>query len=94
VLLAAYPTESADLSASGLLVLSALGDNDLIVDDGVWQGARALLPSDTEYLLIEGGNHAGFGNYGEQPGDGAASITPTEQQAATIDAVAALLENL
>ena len=94
VLLAAYPTESADLSSGGLLVLSALGDNDLIVDEGVWQGARARLPSDTEYLLIEGGNHAGFGDYGPQPGDGEASITPAQQQAATIEAVTALLENL
>ena len=94
VLLAAYPTESADLSSSGLHVLSALGDNDLIVDAAVWEDARTLLPPSTEYLLIEGGNHAGFGNYGEQPGDGEASISPAEQQAATIEAVMALLENL
>ena len=29
---------------------------------------------------IEGGNHAQFGNYGEQKGDGAALISAEEQQ--------------
>ena len=31
-----------------------------------------------EYIL-EGGNHAYFGDYGEQSGDGKANITPDEQ---------------
>lgn len=94
VLLAAYTTESADLSSSGLAVLSALGDNDLIVDATAWEQSRALLPKDAEYLTIKGGNHAGFGNYGEQPGDGEPGIRAEEQQAATIEAVVMLFEEL
>ena len=33
---------------------------------------------------MEGGNHAQFGNYGEQKGDGKATITATEQQEQTV----------
>ena len=37
------------------------------------------LPENTSYLVIDGGNHAGFGMYGEQKGDGNATITRAEQ---------------
>ena len=36
---------------------------------------------------IEGGNHARFGDYGPQKGDGTAQITPEEQWEETADAV-------
>jgi len=36
---------------------------------------------------IEGGNHAQFGNYGAQKGDGAASISAEEQQNFTADQI-------
>ncbi len=38
-------------------------------------------------VVIEGGNHAQFGNYGIQAGDEVATITATEQQAQTVTAV-------
>ncbi|MBN2882364.1 MAG: hypothetical protein JXN10_02475, partial [Clostridia bacterium] len=38
-------------------------------------------------LEITGGNHAYFGNYGEQKGDGTASISREEQQNITAKAV-------
>ena len=34
--------------------------------------------------VIAGGNHAQFGSYGAQSGDGAASVTPEEQRAETV----------
>ena len=37
--------------------------------------------------VIEGGNHAQFGNYGEQRGDAEAKITREQQQAETIEVV-------
>ncbi len=39
-----------------------------------------------EYF-IEGGNHAQFGSYGEQNGDGKATITPEEQKRITADEI-------
>lgn len=38
-------------------------------------------------LVIEGGNHAQFGNYGEQKGDPKATISDLEQQQITVDAI-------
>ena len=35
-------------------------------------------------FVIEGGNHAQFGNYGPQEGDGTAGITAEEQQDETV----------
>ncbi len=40
-----------------------------------------------QVIIIEGGNHAQFGNYGPQKGDPDASISAQEQQAVTVDAV-------
>jgi hypothetical protein len=37
--------------------------------------------------VIEGGNHAGFGNYGAQAGDGTSSIGNDAQQAVAAQAI-------
>lgn len=41
----------------------------------------------TLYYEIKGGNHAQFGDYGPQNGDGKATITRTEQQALIVEAM-------
>lgn len=38
-------------------------------------------------LVIEGGNHANYGDYGKQKGDGEATISRTEQQRQTVEAI-------
>ncbi len=38
-------------------------------------------------VIIEGGNHAAFGNYGKQPGDPVGEITAKQQQDETISAI-------
>lgn len=45
-----------------------------------YQEAKKLLPNDTIYEQISGGNHAGFGSYGKQKGDNTASISNQKQQ--------------
>ena len=52
---------------------------------------RELMPGEYTELCIEGGNHAWFAYYGEQEGDGAASITREEQQKKTVDAVLGMI---
>lgn len=89
VFLASYPTE--DLSQNGLRALSVYGENDEVLDREAYREAASKLPADLEEVVIEGGNHAQFGNYGHQDGDGEAAITPEEQWAATADAVAGFL---
>lgn len=93
ILLAAYPADSSDLSSSGYSVLSIYGDQDLVLDVSKLDITKPLLPSNTEYHVIIGGNHAYFGNYGEQKGDGEASITRELQQALTIERIVTFLTN-
>ena len=57
-------------------------------------GARPLLPAETAFVAVEGGNHAQFGWYGPQPGDRAATIGREAQQALVVEAIAALLDEV
>lgn len=49
------------------------------------------LGEDARELVIPGGNHAQFGSYGPQDGDGEASLSPDEQRALTADEIAGVL---
>ena len=82
VLLAAYSTE--DLSSSDLRVLSIYGTRDTVLDMASYESYFPNLPPDTIEIILEGGNHAQFGSYGEQEGDGKALISATEQQLQTV----------
>lgn len=89
VLLAAYPTKS--LQTAGFPVLSIYGSNDGVVNRSRIEEGRSLMPPIYEELVIEGGNHAQFGSYGAQDGDGEALISSGEQRAQTADAIADLV---
>ncbi|MET1018603.1 MAG: alpha/beta hydrolase [Microterricola sp.] len=65
-----------DLSESGLPVLSISGENDGLSTPSKITDAAPLLPSDARFVQIQGANHASFGDYGVQPGDGEAT-TPS-----------------
>ena len=86
--LASYPT--AELAEFDGDVVSVAGSNDEVLNRDNYESARAKLPDDASELEIAGGNHAYYGNYGEQAGDGAATITRDEQQAQTANAIARL----
>ena len=77
VLLAAYSTEN--LQTSGLRVLSVYGDKDGVMNEKSYEKNFANLPEENTMQIIKGGNHAYFGMYGEQKGDGTATITNEEQ---------------
>ena len=47
----------------------------------------SMLPEDTMETVILGGNHAFFGSYGAQEGDGDAAISAQEQLRLTAEAV-------
>lgn len=91
LLLAAYPPGSADVSDPGIASLSMRGTRDGLVTDAEMRDSLARLPSDAQYEPIEGGNHAGFGDYGAQPGDNAATIPASEQQHEVVVAFVTLL---
>lgn len=80
ILLASYPSEGSDLSASNLPVLSITGSQDAILNRERYLEASENLPDDTVHKVIEGGNHSNFGHYGFQSGDGESSISRAIQQ--------------
>ncbi|MBR6337619.1 MAG: alpha/beta hydrolase [Ruminococcus sp.] len=88
ILLAAY-------SVSGIgddeRVLSVYGTNDKVLDLDSCRDNRKNLPDDTTELVIDGGNHAQFGCYGKQSGDGDADISPEEQRRLTVKAIIELV---
>ena len=79
VLLGSY--SASDLSSTNLGAISLYGSNDQVLNRAKLEDNADLLPKGAETVEIEGGNHAGFGAYGE------ASITPAEQQSQTADAI-------
>ena len=93
VLLAAYPASSDDLSQSPLQVLSIYASLDGLATPDQIDASRALLPPETIWLKIRGGNHAQFGWYGVQTGDNPAEISRAEQQAQIVQAITAFLAN-
>ncbi len=81
VLLAAYATKKLD---EDLLEIVIYGSEDEVLRDGKIEEGKAFAPGRYFDHVIEGGNHAQFGNYGEQKGDGKALISAGEQQAETV----------
>ena len=77
VLLAAYPTGPVEEPV--LLLFGA--------EDGVLNRDRVFAAAEygsVEEHVLDGGNHAQFGNYGPQKGDGTPAITAEEQQDETV----------
>ena len=91
VLLASYPTEKLDESIN---VLSVYGSEDKVFDISAYERAKAFLPENYKELVIDGGNHSGFGNYGAQSGDGEARISAEEQQLQTAFEIKEFVEGL
>lgn len=91
ILLASYP--AVDLTDSNIPMLSIYGSRDGVLNMVEVEKAKESGPKDASYLIIEGGNHSYFGNYGEQEGDGQPTITLEEQQKITIDTILSFLQN-
>lgn len=83
---ASYPADSLDLSQSDLQVLTVSASEDGLTTPDEVQASLTRLPPSTQWFEVEGGNHAGFGWYGNQSGDGIPSITRPEQQEQIVQA--------
>lgn len=84
---------------AGLILLGAYPVNDTDIDTLVIYGSEdhgldlEKLEGLSNANRLEGGNHAYFGNYGEQKGDGTATMTRDEQQDIAIDLIAEFIES-
>lgn len=76
-----------DLTKSGLNVISIYGTNDTVLNKDSYNKGLALYPSTFHEQIIEGGNHAQFGDYGDQDNDTPATISASEQVAQTVSAI-------
>lgn len=77
ILLGAYSTK--DISDFDVPALSVYGSLDKVMNKGKYEKCLSNMPSDFSEFIIEGGCHAYFGAYGEQKGDGEATLSAEEQ---------------
>jgi hypothetical protein len=91
---AAYPAGNNSLADRSTVVTSISASNDGLATPDKIEASRPLLPPDTTWVVIEGGNHAGFGYYGPQGGDRQAALPREEQQRQTVDATVQMLRSL
>jgi dienelactone hydrolase len=77
ILLASYSVD--DLTGYKGKVISIIGSKDMGIDKEKLEETSVNLPEDTEFYIIEGGNHSQFGDYGFQKGDNIADISLEEQ---------------
>jgi pimeloyl-ACP methyl ester carboxylesterase len=89
---ASYPADDS-LREAAIKVISIYGTRDMGGMES-FDNSRAQLPVDTQFVVIDGGNHAQFGSYGPQAGDNAATISPEDQWAQIADATAKFLVSL
>lgn len=71
---ASYPAGSADLSQTDIPVILIYGTLDPRVDDAAVLDRQHLLPEDTLYVRIDGGDHHQFGSYEIDPENDHATI--------------------
>jgi Alpha/beta hydrolase family len=88
---ASYPADDR-LKNSGIKMLSIYGTEDGGLDNGAKiEKYKAFEPADTQFVIIQGGNHGQFGDYGPQPGDNPATISAESQWEQVADATVQFL---
>ena len=90
-LYASYPSGD-ELIDSSLKVVSIYGSEDGVAN--LEKIKNAALPKDSVIFQIKGGNHAQFGNYGDQKGDNKATISSEEQIEESVKVTVNMLEKL
>jgi hypothetical protein len=88
-LFASYPAEP--IIRSDLKVVSLSGTADGFATPADIEASRAKLPPSTSFVVIDGAVHSSFGDYGDQPGDGTATIDRSAAQAEISKAALALM---
>ena len=88
ILLAAYATKPLD---QHLAVLELHGSEDGVLNRDKLEQGRQYLPSSALAEELPGGNHAQFGDYGPQKGDGAATVSREEQTRWAVDRIEGMI---
>ena len=88
ILLAAYATKPL---SEDLAVLELHGSEDAVLNRKKLEEGRRYLPASALSEELPGGNHAQFGDYGLQRGDGAAEVSRADQTAWAADRIEQLI---
>ena len=84
-----------DLSKRDDLAVTLIyGTHDAVITPAQVTSARSKLPAQTRYVVIEGGIHSFFGDYGRQDGDGQATISHEEARVQILEASRALFQHI
>lgn len=92
-----YAAENAE-KIDGLVLLGAYIYGDVPPEDAItiYGTLNSNLEKNIDYtenvVIIEGGNHAQFGNYGEQKGDPPATISRESQQNIAVEEILDFIE--
>ncbi|MBF2386840.1 alpha/beta hydrolase [Listeria welshimeri] len=89
--LASYPDKKGSLKNASFPAISITATKDNVLNKEAYNKNKKYLPKDTTFVSIEGGNHGQFGSYGEQHGDGKATIRGTDQTDQVTNALIAWL---
>lgn len=92
IFFASYPGNSADFVPAPLPILTMYGSEETGATE--MQAYYEMVADSAKLYVIEGGNHAQFGDYGLQGGDGTATIPPAEQQQQIVEATVKFLQSL
>jgi pimeloyl-ACP methyl ester carboxylesterase len=91
---ASYPPGNADLSGLAIPALSIYGSREITVTDESVAERKHLLPPDTRYVRIEGGDHHQFGSYVIDPGEHRATLDRAAQHEQIVQETLALLKQV
>lgn len=85
----AYPDEGGRLDDTDLPVLLVTAEHDEVMDKESYQEGLGYVPEGAVEQVLISGNHASFGDYGPQRGDGETALTHEE---AVVDIVEIMLD--
>ena len=90
IMLAAYPTK--ELVSDELKVISIYGNKDTVLNRENLENGKEFVPEHYTEIGLGGANHAGFGNYGPQEGDGEATMEREKQQDMTVGYIVKMIQ--
>lgn len=92
LLYAAYP--AGKLQRDDLKVLSVSASRDGLATPAKVDASKVDLPRSTRYVVVAGGVHSFFGDYGVQQGDGTPAMSQAAAQAQVVTSTRELLSSL
>ncbi len=89
-----YPSDGSDISGQDTPVVLMYGGNETRVTDDSVGTRKHLLPPDTRYIKIEGGDHHQFGSYLLTTEEDLATTSRETQHAQILSAMIELLQSI